>query len=219
MNNHTLDFIVIAVMLLSAGFAYMRGFVREVLAVVAWVGAALITYYGYGYVTPFITFLPPPFNGIAAGATVFIVALIILSIITNTIAGRVHQTGMSSIDRLFGLLFGLVRGTILVSLGYIALLWYLGPKPLPQWVTGARSSWFLAKGADEIRSLMPPEWVNQVAPTKAATRQSTSNEQGDADAAARALESPKASAKPYNPAPVYGPAERAGMDRLSSEIQ
>ncbi len=86
-NMNTLDIIVAVVLVLSAGFAYMRGFVRELLAIVAWVGAAVITFYGYIYIAPFAErFVPKgPLANISAGAVVFIVALIVLSIITGTV--------------------------------------------------------------------------------------------------------------------------------------
>jgi len=43
-----LDIGVIAVIGLSAVFAFARGFVREALSIVAWIGAGLITLYGWG---------------------------------------------------------------------------------------------------------------------------------------------------------------------------
>ena len=44
---NALDLAVIAVIVLSAVFAFARGFVREALSIVAWVGAAAITLYGF----------------------------------------------------------------------------------------------------------------------------------------------------------------------------
>ena len=44
-----LDLGVVAIIVLSAVFAFARGFVREAFSVVAWVGAAAITLYGFGW--------------------------------------------------------------------------------------------------------------------------------------------------------------------------
>ncbi len=217
---NTLDIVVVVVVLLSAGFAYMRGFVRELLAIVAWLGAALITFYGYIYVVPFAEkFLPKgPIANIGAGAVVFLVALIVLSIITGNVSKRVSQSGMSSFDRLFGLLFGLVRGAVLVALGYIALAWYLPPdKPRPPWVMEARSLPLLQAGANMLESLVPTKWREQVKTT--ASHEGKSDSAGDADAATRALASPKPSAKPADPAPTYRQQDRADMDRLINQQQ
>ncbi len=217
---NTLDIVVILVILLSAGFAYMRGFVRELLAIVAWLGAGLITFYGYIYVVPFAErFLPKgPIANIAAGAAVFLIALIILSIITGSISKRVSQSGMSSFDRLFGLLFGIVRGVVLVSLGFIALNWYFPDKSEPKWVNEARSRPFLQAGADILESLVPAKWREQ-AKTTVAREPTPSPSSPSADAAARALSSPKPSTQPVNPAPSYKPQDRADMDRLINQQQ
>jgi membrane protein required for colicin V production len=218
---NTLDIVVVVVLLLSAGFAYMRGFVRELLAIVAWLGAALITFYGYIYIVPFAEkFLPKgPIANIGAGGAVFLVALIILSIITASVARRVSQSGMSSFDRLFGLIFGLARGAVLVSLGYIALNWYLPPdKPQPEWMTQSHSRPLLQAGANMLEAFIPSKWRDQVKTT--ATREpAKSDNANDADAATRALAQPKPSAKPANPAPAYKPQDRADMDRLINQQQ
>ena len=46
----TLDLAVIGIVFLSALFAFARGFVREALSIVAWVGAAYITFKGFDWV-------------------------------------------------------------------------------------------------------------------------------------------------------------------------
>jgi membrane protein required for colicin V production len=218
-----LDIGVIVVLLLSAGFAFMRGFVRELLAIVAWLGAAAITYYGYMYIVPLAEkFLPKgPFATIAAGAVLFVVALIVLSILTGSVANRVSQTGMSSFDRLFGLIFGLVRGAVLVSLAYIALTWYLPPdKPQPEWLTRSHSGPLLRAGADMLESIIPAKWREQVKTTTAGGfDRGEHGDSGGNDSALRALTAPKPPAAADNPAPSYRSRDRADMDRLINQQQ
>ena len=70
---NALDLAVLGVIGLSAVFAFARGFVRETLSIVAWVGAALITLYGfayaYGAIIRFVT--TPLLADLIAGAGLF----------------------------------------------------------------------------------------------------------------------------------------------------
>ena len=49
-----IDIGVIAIIVLSAIFAFARGFVREALSIVAWVGAAVITFKWFDAVFAFV---------------------------------------------------------------------------------------------------------------------------------------------------------------------
>ena len=85
---NALDLAILGVIALSAVFAFARGFVREALSIVAWVGAALITLYGfnyvYGSVVRFVT--TPLLADLIAGAGLFVVSLIVLTILTGFLA-------------------------------------------------------------------------------------------------------------------------------------
>ena len=48
-----IDICFVAILVISGILAYIRGFVREVLSVAAWVGAAFVTLYGYPHLQPF----------------------------------------------------------------------------------------------------------------------------------------------------------------------
>ena len=62
-----LDLAVIGIVALSAIFAFARGFVREALSIIAWVGAAAITLYGFNWVYGQIE--PPSSLSILGGST------------------------------------------------------------------------------------------------------------------------------------------------------
>ena len=79
-----LDFILIGVMLISALLAMIRGFMREVLSIAAWVIAAAATLYAYAKLLPYAkTYFN---NDVVAAAAViggtFLGTLIIVSVIT-----------------------------------------------------------------------------------------------------------------------------------------
>jgi membrane protein required for colicin V production len=215
---NTLDLAVVGVIALSAIFAFARGFVRETLSIVAWVGAALVTLYGfnqiYGMVIRFVT--TPLLADLVAGAGLFVVSLIALTILTGYLARFVHSTALSPIDRTLGLIFGLARGAILVSLAYLLVDVSLPQNDRPGWIKQAKSEPFLAQGADMLRSMLPESL--QVKSTAAADEAQRAVERAkEAQKAMRALSSPAAPlpGKPaQEQAPGYRPGDRRDMDRL-----
>src|SRR5260221_6554457 len=108
---NALDIIVIAVVALSALFAFARGFVKESLSIAAWVGAGLITLYGLPHLRPVaLKYISNPLLAAgAAGVTLFVVSLIVLSLLTSAVAGRVKQSALSAVDPSLGLLVRALR--------------------------------------------------------------------------------------------------------------
>jgi membrane protein required for colicin V production len=115
------DGVVLAVLLISAGLAYFRGFVREVLGVGAWVGAVVLAVAAERTTQPIaLQYVQPPWlaTGIAVGA-VFLVVLIFLKILIAWLAGKVQKSALGGVDRSLGLLFGGARAAFIVVLAYI----------------------------------------------------------------------------------------------------
>ena len=215
---NALDLAIIAVVVLSGVFAFARGFVREALSIAAWVGAAAITLYGFNYVYGFIfRFVTTPLLAdLIAGAGLFVISLIVLTILTGFVARFVQSSALSPIDRTLGLIFGLARGLVLVSLAYLVVDVSLPQNDQPGWIKEAKSERFLAKGADMLREVLPASLqVRGAAAADDAHRMLDRTQ--DAQRAMRALASPASppSAKPDQvSSPGYKPAERRDMDRL-----
>jgi len=116
------DFAVIGVLAASALLAFIRGFVREVLGVGAWVGAIAVGIWAFPFVRGrFEHWIPAQeiANPVAFGA-VFLVTLIVLSVVSHWIGALVRASALGGLDRTLGLVFGLVRGAALVVFAYIA---------------------------------------------------------------------------------------------------
>jgi len=208
----TFDMIVIGVVVLSGLFAFWRGFVREALSIAAWILAALATFYAYPYVIPLADrFLPKGVVAdIAAYAGVFVIALVLLHIAAKSLASRVKHSQLSTIDRTFGLLFGLVRGAILVCVCYLVLELFM-PKDVdrPHWLAESRTAPYLAAGAERLghyfsRSGRAPP------PGRAA-----SAVEREAERAISAFTNPNRG-QPIRAGepPVYSPGEQRDLNRL-----
>ena len=210
------DFAVIGAIILSGYFAYSRGFVREALSIAAWINAAFVASFALPYVQPlFEKALPKGIIATAAAATVvFILALMTLHMISSRLARRVKDSSLSTIDRTFGLLFGLARGLILVCIAYVALDWMLPPgKDRPHWFADARSLPYLYEGAGKMRTYIP--LPRGTAPRTASGTSSASASEREAESVISAFSHPSGNSAPSaNPAPVYTPDEQRDLNRL-----
>ena len=160
------DLLIVAILALSGFFAFIRGFVHELLAVVAWIGAGLATLYGYPVVKPIVQNLTS-YRGVAeigAGVALFLVVLIALTVLTRMLANRVQNSSLSALDRSLGLLFGILRGAALVSLTWLALSWAVPARDLPEWITEARSLPRVEEGKNLLLALIPAEMRPRTTP-------------------------------------------------------
>ena len=210
-----LDIGVIAVIGLSAVFAFARGFVREALSIVAWVGAAFITLYGfnmvYAIIQPMVT--NPLLSQLIAGFGLFVGSLVVLTIITGIAARSVRSSALSPIDRTLGFIFGLVRGAFIVSLAYLLLDVSVQTPERPAWLRDAKSAPYLHQGADLLRNVLPESLKLKTAAAAEETIQRITPAI-EAQKAMRALTNPTA---PPQPAPDQAQPpkyDRQQLDRL-----
>ena len=209
-----LDIGVIAVIGLSAVFAFARGFVREALSIVAWVGAAFITLYGWSYVYALVDPMVhnPLLSQLIAWGGLFVGSLIVLTIVTGLLARSVRSSALSPIDRTLGFIFGLLRGAFIVSLACL-LLDTVQPSDWPPWLRDAKSLPYLQQGADVLRNVLP-ESLRMKSASAADEVIKTVSPAIEAQKAMRALSNPVAppAAAPDQPAmPKY---DRSQLDRL-----
>ena len=212
------DIGVLVLIALSAVFAFARGFVREILSIAAWTGAALITLFGFdaarGVAARFVA--TPLLAELIAGAGLFLASLIGLTILTGTIARVVQWSALTPIDRTLGLIFGVARGALLAAIAYLAIDIMLPPNDRPGWLVTARSEPLLAQGADMLRTMLPQSLqLKSAAALDEAQR--TLNQTAAAREAMGALASPAAplASKPQdNAAPSYKPADQRELNRL-----
>lgn len=122
------DAVVAAVVVISAILAYSRGFVRETMAILGWVAAAVVAYVFAPQVEPLVKEIPVlntilsescELAIIAAFAAVFAVALVVASLFTPLFSGIVQRSPLGGVDRGLGFLFGVARGVILVAIALV----------------------------------------------------------------------------------------------------
>ena len=153
------DIVIVAVLLISGVLALVRGFVKETLTIAGWIGAIFITLYGYRYVVPLLGEIITEswIAEVVAASTLFLVSLVILTILSHMLAGRVQGSVLGHLDRALGFVFGLVRGMALVSLVYLVGTLFWDEENLPDQIHEARSLPLVKFGADLLASLAPED--------------------------------------------------------------
>ena len=127
------DWILIAIITVSSVFGLLRGFVKELLSLASWVAAFFIArLFSFKLSNFMVDWIDQPqFRVIAAFVILFAATLVVGALINNVFSRLVSATGLTGTDRLFGMVFGIVRGSLLVIV-MVSLL-SLTPVSNDQW--------------------------------------------------------------------------------------
>ena len=152
------DAAVLIVMLLSTMLAFFRGFVREFLSLGAWVGAGMITVYWFDDVAEWLK--PHTTQDMVAyligGVGTYIVALLSFSLVNSTIIRYVKSSEeIGMFDNILGMVFGMLRGAFIISLGYLVLSLVIDNENPPAWVQQALTKDYAQQGAIILAKVAP----------------------------------------------------------------
>jgi len=154
-----LDIVLIVVMLISGLLAMVRGFMREVLSITAWILAAAATLYSYSKLLPLAK---QYFNNdivatVAVVGGVFLITLLVVSVLTIRISDMVLDSRVGALDRTLGFLFGLARGLIIVVVAFQFFIWLVPDRSQPEWVRSAKSRVVLTSTGNWLMSMLPDD--------------------------------------------------------------
>lgn len=112
----TIDWAVIAIIVVSAIISLLRGFVKEALSLASWIAALAIARLFTGKLAYLMTDLieSPNWRLAAAFAILFVSSLIVGAMINHLLSEVIRMAGLSGTDRLLGVVFGVIRGIIVV---------------------------------------------------------------------------------------------------------
>lgn len=158
-----LDGILVGFTLVSAMLAMVRGFSREVLSIASWAAAAAAAFFFYRpvlpYVQPYID--NEKFAMAAAAAIVFVIALVLVTLITMKIADFIIDSRIGALDRTLGFLYGAARGVLVVAVGLLFFNWLAGERT-PAWIAEAKSRPLLETVGAKLESLLPEDPENAI---------------------------------------------------------
>ena len=159
------DIAAVAVFGLSVLVAFLRGFLRETLTIVTWVGAGVAAYFAFPYARELArrTIETEWLADAAALAVVFVVPLIGLKVAAALAADHIPGGMLGTVDRLAGLAFGAARGAVVVCAAYLGLVVLIAPEEQPEWVRNALILPYVQDGAALLTRLLPEDFADRAA--------------------------------------------------------
>lgn len=150
----TFDYVVLAVILASGLLGLMRGFLKEIFSLLAYILSFLAAIWWGPHLIPTLArYIDQAILTVGlAYFLVFIASLLLLGLLNKTLGALLDATGLGSADRGLGFLFGIFRGVIIV----LILVLIAGWSALPQEAWWVESS-FARMSVDAIR--MIKTWV------------------------------------------------------------
>ena len=140
------DYLLIGIITLSGLIAFFRGFIQETLSLLLWIiafaAAMFLNPYLDSYFLDYID--SPDIRRILIIISVFTGIIFLGGWLIKLLRGLVHWSGMGGFDRLLGVLFGFIRGILLIVVIYLVL-----PEELKQssFLTESKSSTYLERYA------------------------------------------------------------------------
>jgi membrane protein required for colicin V production len=153
-----LDGLLLALILVSAVLAMVRGFSREVLSIVSWGLAAVAAFMFYQQATPYVQ---PYIENVliaqlAAAGVIFVIVLILVTLITMRIADLIIDSRIGPLDRTLGFVFGAARGILIAAVAVWFLGFFIGDREIA-WIDGAKSKPFLDSIAQSLVNMLPED--------------------------------------------------------------
>ncbi|MBD5391806.1 CvpA family protein [bacterium] len=155
-NLTSLDYVYIVVVLASTIWATIRGGVYETIATLSWVIAAIAA----RFVSPFLDGLFQKWFGLTESTVgtlvssyfvVFFVILLLVGFFNQKLRAKIQASMMNVTDHTLGVIFGIIRGIVLMGAVYWIALWYYSDMPfMPRWVADARTRPIMQLTAQKI---------------------------------------------------------------------
>ena len=159
------DYAVILVLITSAIFSILRGMTREFLGLVGWVVSVVVAHFARPVLEDPIADVinAEGLSGALAWGLPFAATVIVWFLLASLLSPGLTRAGLGSLDRWFGVIFGLIRGYFLVLFAFIgAVLLLEGESKLPESLLEAQSTPIMSQSARYFAEYAPDDYANKL---------------------------------------------------------
>lgn len=169
------DAVVLVAILISSIVAFLRGFIRELLTIVGVIGGILAAFFGAPFLLPLMNgwfgvsveneeparlfgFIPMDVVAmIASYGAIFVVVVLILSVLSYFLSTGAKAMGLGPVDRALGVVFGMLRAALLLSLLYLPVYMLTNTKERDKWsiFAGSKTRFYVEIGSEWIAGFIP----------------------------------------------------------------
>tara|TARA_B100000686_G_scaffold324834_1_gene380890 strand:- start:217 stop:765 length:549 start_codon:yes stop_codon:yes gene_type:complete len=151
------DLIVSLILIYSMAQCTAKGFMRSLLSFLKWLLALIITIILVPKLNPWVQdYIESKFIAdIGLGIFIYIFSLFIIINIGKAISSAVTWTGLGSVDKTFGLIFGLFRGYVICVCIFSLLNWFYPHQKWPIETEGTYSFEIIYSGSNFLIDEFP----------------------------------------------------------------
>jgi membrane protein required for colicin V production len=156
-NLNIFDVVFAVIMLYSIVQCFLKGFSLSFISFLKWVISVILTVILVPKLQPWVKeYIESEFiNNVGLGLLIFILSLFFMIIMSRSISRAVTWTGMGSIDKTFGLIFGVFKGYLVIVCLFTILNWFY---PYQNWGISADKAYtfdLVKKGSNILLDEFP----------------------------------------------------------------
>ena len=110
------DNLILAVIAISSAYGVRRGFIKEIMSLLSWIAALLVSrVYSVSLASILENLIDnPSVRYVIAFSVLFVIIIMLGTLLNHLMSKLLVVTGLKTIDRLLGAVFGVARGTVIV---------------------------------------------------------------------------------------------------------
>ena len=154
-----IDLLYLIITTLSVIKCYNKGFVLSILAASKWILAYIVTLILFPRVKPYFKNIIDSeyVLDVVLGVVIFILVVFIILMINKGVSKAVRYSGLGSLDSIFGLFFGFVRGYIVCVLLFSAVNIVYNYNKWPIKLKSSYTFPYIEKGSNYLIKVFPNE--------------------------------------------------------------